>query len=126
MVIYIILENESQIRLSFNYLFVLVRFVRCLNSSLRVAERVMSLNMPSNFDVNCAPHSVRSLRIILFSDSSDSDFKNFSYFTLYLKKLTQKRTDRLIKRLPFVSIVAWLSGFCSNARKCLFRSGICS
>ena len=97
MVIYIILENESQIRLSFNYLFVLVRFVRCLNSSLRVAERVMSLNMPSNFDVNCAPHSVRSLRIILFSDSSDSDFKIFGYIILYFK-IDNKKTHRPINR----------------------------
>lgn len=35
---------------------------------------VMSLNIPSSFDVNWQPHSVLSLLIIIFSESSEADF----------------------------------------------------
>ena len=43
-----------------------------LKSSCMEVESAMSLNMPSNLDVNWQPHSCFSLEIMFFSLSSDT------------------------------------------------------
>ena len=72
------------------------RVCLCLNSSFSSADSEMSLNMPSSFVVNCAPHSVRSFLIMLFSDSSDSDYFSLVFEIMEISYfLFQKSTGQV-------------------------------
>ena len=79
------------------YLFTVeFRVCLCLNSSFSSADSEMSLNMPSSFVVNCAPHSVRSFLIMLFSDSSDSDYFSLVFEIMEISYfLFQKSTGQV-------------------------------